>query len=263
MSDLLLDVRGLSVDVVRPDGETVRILHDVDLAVGRGTVMGVVGESGSGKTMLLRALMRILPDRATASFGRLAFDGAEVGASARAPRLPIAMVFQDPLTSFDPLRRIGGHLTEVVRRFQGVRGAEARRRASAALDDVGIPDPDRVLRQFPHELSGGMRQRALIAMALLARPEILVADEPTTALDATIQTQILALLARLQREQGLTIVIVTHDLGVVAALCDRVTVMKDGHVVETGATETVFADPQHPYTRELLAATPGAETHDD
>ncbi|WP_040166390.1 ABC transporter ATP-binding protein [Microbacterium gorillae] len=259
MSEPMLAVRGLDVDIVPPKGEPIPILRDVDLAVERGTVMGVVGESGSGKTMLLRALMRILPDRAKRDWHQVIFDGADVTERFDRERLPLAMVFQDPLTSFNPLRRIGGHLTEVIARFQHVRGGEAQARAVAALTDVGIPDPERVMRQYPHQLSGGMRQRAMIAMALLAEPEVLVADEPTTALDATIQAQILALLHRLQVQRGLTVVIVTHDLGVVAALCDRVTVMKDGRVVETGAVADVFADPQQEYTRTLLAAIPAAE----
>ena len=256
MSEPMLEVRNLVVDVVPARGDRISILRGVDLTVERGTVMGVVGESGSGKTMLLRALMSILPQRAERSWSRAVVGGYDLTtASKERPRM--AMVFQDPLTSFNPLRRIGGHLGEVVTRFQGLRGAAAQEASRDALQAVGIPNPERVLRQYPHQLSGGMRQRAMIAMALLAEPEVLVADEPTTALDATVQAQILALLHRLQQERSLTIVIVTHDLGVVAALCDRVTVMKDGKVVETGAVDDTFANPQHEYTRTLLAALPG------
>ncbi|MCD2498210.1 MULTISPECIES: ABC transporter ATP-binding protein [Microbacterium] len=262
MTDPILQIRGLNVDIVPPRAERIAILHDVDLTIERGTVMGVVGESGSGKTMLLRALMSILPQRAERRWDTCLVDGVDLTAP-RPARPAMAMVFQDPLTSFNPLRRIGGHLREVVRRFTALRGADAERACIAALTDVGIPDPARVMRSYPHELSGGMRQRAMIAMALLAEPELLVADEPTTALDATVQAQILALIHRLQAQRNLSVLIVTHDLGVVAALCDQVTVMKDGAVVETGAVDEVFAAPKHPYTRSLLAASPGAATREE
>lgn len=254
-----LAVTDLNVRIPQADGSEAHILKDVSVAVEAGHVLGIVGESGSGKTMLLRSLMKILPPKSIRTWESIEFDNRDVTATFDRERLPLSMVFQDPLTSFNPLRKIGGHLVEVVKRFQGVGGKEARLRAAVALDQVGIPAPERVLGQYPHELSGGMRQRCMIAMALLAEPEILVADEPTTALDATIQAQILSLLASLCRERGLTIMIVTHDLGVVAALCDQVAVMKDGRVVETGSVESVFTSPQDPYTKKLLAAIPGNE----
>ncbi len=259
----LLSISNLNVSITQPDGSVAHILHDVSVGVDRGEVLGIVGESGSGKTMLLRSLMKILPPRAVATMDALTFDDRDALATFERERLPLSMVFQDPLTSFNPLRKIGGHLTEVVKRFQGASGGAARVRAAAALDQVGIPHPKRVLGQYPHELSGGMRQRVMIAMALLSEPEVLVADEPTTALDATIQAQILSLLSSLRESRGLTIIVVTHDLGVVAALCDRVVVMKDGRVVETGPVEQVFADPQNAYTKSLLASIPhvdGLET---
>ena len=252
----LLSVSNLNVRIPQPDGSAAHILHDVSVAVDRGEVLGIVGESGSGKTMLLRSLMRILPARTDVTMDALTFDDRDVLPTFGRERLPLSMVFQDPLTSFNPLRKIGGHLTEVVKRFQKVSGPPARTRAAAALDQVGIPHPKRVMNQYPHELSGGMRQRVMIAMALLSEPEVLVADEPTTALDATIQAQILSLLSSLREQRGLTIMIVTHDLGVVAALCDRVVVMKDGRVVETGPVDEVFAAPQNEYTKTLLAAIP-------
>lgn len=255
----MLSIDKLNVEIPLADGSVAHILHDVSVSVERGEVLGIVGESGSGKTMLLRSLMKILPQRAVPTWGSITFDDRDVTATFDRERLPLSMVFQDPLTSFNPLRKIGGHLVEVVKRFQGVSGGEARDRAAAALDQVGIPSPRRVLGQYPHELSGGMRQRAMIAMALLAEPELLVADEPTTALDATIQAQILSLLASLRDERGLTIMIVTHDLGVVAALCDRVVVMKDGVVVESGTVDEVFHDPQNDYTKKLLTAIPHVE----
>ncbi|MGF3054353.1 ABC transporter ATP-binding protein [Microbacterium sp. YY-03] len=253
-----LSISNLNVSIGQPDGSTAHILHDVSIAVDRGEVLGIVGESGSGKTMLLRALMKILPPRAVATMDAITFDDRDVSPTFKRERLPLSMVFQDPLTSFNPLRKIGGHLTEVVKRFQKVSGSVARERAAAALEQVGIPHAKRVLGQYPHELSGGMRQRVMIAMALLSEPEVLVADEPTTALDATIQAQILSLLSSLRESRDLTIVIVTHDLGVVAALCDRVVVMKDGRVVETGPVNDVFAAPQNDYTKTLLAAIPRA-----
>ncbi len=256
MSNNLLRIQGLNVSITNRSGQTVQILRDVSVSAQDGGILGIVGESGSGKTMLLRSIMRILPENATQGWGAIDFDGRDVREDFARSRLPISMVFQDPLTSFNPLRRIGGHLTEVIKRFQGVRGKAAHELAVQALTQVEIPEPARVLGQFPHELSGGMRQRAMIAMALLVQPKLLLADEPTTALDATIQAQILALLAKLRQEEGLTVMLVTHDLGVVAALCDRMLVMKDGVVVEEGDVEAVFASPQHPYTRQLLDATP-------
>ncbi|MFC8681072.1 ABC transporter ATP-binding protein [Microbacterium ureisolvens] len=257
-SDLLLSVDGLHVDLPGRNGVRARVLHDVSFEVPRGRVVGIVGESGSGKTMLLRALMGILPDGASREWRRVLLDGEDVTATLPQRRLPAAMVFQDPMTSFNPLVRIGGHLTEVAQRFQKVGRRQATALAREALEAVRIPDPDGVLSRYPHELSGGMRQRAMIAMALLARPELLLADEPTTALDATIQAQILALLRTLQTERSLTVLIVTHDLGVVAAVCDDVLVMKDGRIVESGPVDRVFRGPRHPYTRELLDAAPAA-----
>ncbi|WP_106815952.1 ABC transporter ATP-binding protein [Microbacterium timonense] len=255
--DVLLSVDGLDVDLPGRTGGRVQVLDDVSFQVPRGRVVGIVGESGSGKTMLLRALMGILPDGATREWRQVLLDGEDITASLPRRPLPAAMVFQDPMTSFNPLVRIGKHLTEVVQRFQRIGRRQTYDLARDALTAVRIPDPDRVMSRYPHELSGGMRQRAMIAMALLARPELLLADEPTTALDATIQAQILALLRTLQAERALTVLIVTHDLAVVAAVCDDVLVMKDGRIVESGEVERVFREPRHPYTRELLAAVPG------
>jgi ABC-type dipeptide/oligopeptide/nickel transport system ATPase component len=257
-AEVLLEVDGLTADLPGRTGGRVRVLDDVSFQVPRGRVVGIVGESGSGKTMLLRSLLDLLPAGADRSWDRVVLDGADITSELPRRRLPAAMVFQDPMTSFNPLVRIGGHLTEVAQRFQRVGRREATALARDALVAVRIPDPDRVLSRYPHELSGGMRQRAMIAMALLARPELLLADEPTTALDATIQAQILALLRTLQAERALTVLIVTHDLGVVAAVCDDVLVMKDGRIVETGPVDRVFAEPQHPYTKTLLAAAPVA-----
>ncbi|GAA2986082.1 oligopeptide transport system ATP-binding protein [Microbacterium terrae] len=248
----LLRIDGLTVDLPAAHG-TFRVIEDQSLDVPVGAVVGIVGESGSGKSMLLRAITDILPDGSTRTWERAEFDGQPVADTAR---LPIAMVFQDPMTSFNPLMRVGAHLVEVARRQRRSSRADAKKRAIEALAAARVPDPERVFGRYPHELSGGLRQRAMIAMALLAEPRLLLADEPTTALDATVQAEILALLAQLRDERRLTIVIVTHDLGVVAAICDTVAVMKDGAIVERGPVDTVFAEPQHPYTRSLLAAAP-------
>ncbi|MDQ7991955.1 MAG: ABC transporter ATP-binding protein [Propionicimonas sp.] len=254
-----LRLSGLTVDITSRDGAAVRVLHDVDFRVGRGEIVGVVGESGSGKTMLMRSVVDILPERAIRSWSACEVDGSDRTARERRERLPVSMIFQDPMTSLNPVRRIGFHLVEVIRRFQRLTGQRAKRLAIDTLDQVGIDDPARRYRQYPHELSGGMRQRVMIAMALLARPALLIADEPTTALDVTVQAQILDLITSLRRDAGLSVALVTHDLGVVAGTCDRVAVMCRGRIVEEGTTDEVFYDARHPYTRALLAAVPGAD----
>ncbi|MDR1152111.1 MAG: ABC transporter ATP-binding protein [Bifidobacteriaceae bacterium] len=250
----VLEVAGLSVDIVGRRGERRRIVRDVNLAVARGEVLGIVGESGSGKTMTLRANLSLLPDAARRRWTTCQIAGVPGG---RRERWPVAMVFQDPMTSLNPLRPVGFHLTEVVARFQGVGKARARQAAVAALERVGIDDPARRFRQYPHELSGGMRQRTMIAMALLARPALLFADEPTTALDVTVQAQILDVIRQVNRDDGLSVVLVTHDLGVVAEMCHRVAVMWEGRVVEEATVDEIFYDPRHPYTVGLLNAMPG------
>jgi ABC-type dipeptide/oligopeptide/nickel transport system ATPase component len=257
---LVLDIGGLSLDIAAADGTVAPILRDVDLAVPRGSVMGLVGESGSGKTMTMRALLALTPAGARTSWERLAVAGVErppgLGRRARV-RWPVAMVFQDPMTSLNPLRKVGFHLTEVIGRFQPVPGRQARELAVETLRQVGIDQPARRFGQYPHELSGGMRQRAMIAMALLAKPALLIADEPTTALDVTVQAQILDLIHQVRLSEGLSVVLVTHDLGVVAEMCDAVAVMRSGRIVEEGLVDEVFYDPRHPHTVELLAAMPG------
>ena len=258
MTDVLR-VAGLTVDIPNRDGVAVRVLHDVDFTVGHGEIVGVVGESGSGKTMLMRSVVDILPETAIRTWTACEVDGVDRTTRSRGDRLPVSMIFQDPMTSLNPVRRIGYLLVEVIRRFQGVTGGRARQLGIEALDQVGIDDPARRFRQYPHELSGGMRQRVMIAMALLAKPSLLIADEPTTALDVTVQAQILDLITDLRREARLAVALVTHDLGVVAGTCDRVAVMCRGRVVEVGTTDEIFYDPQHPYTRSLLAAAPGTE----
>lgn len=253
MTSEALFVQGLSVDITTAR-DSVRVLDDVNLTVDTKEIVGIVGESGSGKTMLLRCVMDLLPRSAVRTWDACRLAGVDL--TTRHPRrLPASMVFQDPMTSLNPVRRIGFHLLEIIARWQRLRGSAAKTLAIDSLERVGIPEPRRRLRQYPHELSGGMRQRVMIAMALLARPQVLFADEPTTALDVTVQAQILDLLSDLRRD-GLTIVLVTHDLGVVAGLCDRVVVMHGGTVVEQAPVDDLFSSPQHPYTRRLLDAMP-------
>lgn len=248
----LLSIENLTIDLPTA-GAPFRVIDHQSLEVPAGGILGIVGESGSGKTMLLRAIKGVLPDGAVRTWSRAEFDGAPID---DLDALPTAMIFQDPMTSFNPLMRIGAHLVEVARRHEKLSRSAARDRAIDALTAARVPDAARVFGRYPHELSGGLRQRAMIAMSLLAAPRLLLADEPTTALDATVQAEILALIAQLRTERQLTVVIVTHDLGVVAALCDTVAVMKDGAIVERGTVDAIFDDPQHPYTRSLLAAAP-------
>ena len=251
----LLSVRGLSV---RIGGVTP--VDGVDLDVAPGEVLGIVGESGSGKSLTLRAILR-LPPSAAAS-GSVAWQGRELlGMPEPAMRQvrggQIAMVFQEPMSALNPLLPIGLQITESLAAHRGLRGAAASRRAVELLDQVGIPDARRRLANYPHEFSGGMRQRAMIAIALAAGPKLLLADEPTTALDVTIQDQILKLLLRLKDELVMSVVLVTHDLGVIAATCDRVVVLYAGRVMESGPVAAIFRKPSHAYTLGLLRSLPG------
>jgi oligopeptide/dipeptide ABC transporter ATP-binding protein len=238
----------------------VSAVSDVTLSIGQGEIFGVVGESGSGKTTLAMAMMRLLPKNATVS-GKLIFKGRDLATmgpadlrSLRGDR--IGMVFQDPLTSLDPSYGIGSQVAETVRAHQNVSDRVARQRALDLLKEVGIPAAEERYADPPHRFSGGMRQRVVIATALANDPDLLLADEPTTALDVTIQAQILALLEELRARRQMTIVLIAHDLAVVAQLCDRVGVMYAGQLVETAPVEDLFPDPWHPYTRALLDALP-------
>jgi oligopeptide/dipeptide ABC transporter ATP-binding protein len=257
--EALLEVRGLSVDFQTPRGR-VHALRDVDLMVPRGEVVGLVGESGCGKTTLVSAVMRLLAENAEIRSGQILFDGQDILTLApdRLRRLRgdrIAMVFQDPMTALNPVLTIATQAIDVQYRAQASR-AEKRRRAIAMLRRVGIPDPERRIDRYPHEFSGGMRQRICIALALIAGPDLLIADEPTTALDVTLEAQIIHLLRELKDEVKGSILFVSHHLGLVAELCDRVTVMYAGEVVETGTVHDVFHRPQHPYTAALLRCDP-------
>nr|WP_223245451.1 ABC transporter ATP-binding protein [Streptomyces sp. CBMA156] len=255
----MLAVRGLRVDFAGPAGP-VPAVRGVDLTLRRGETLGIVGESGSGKSVTALSVLGLLPRTASLS-GSVRLDGRElVGlpgrelAAIRGRR--IAMVFQDPLSAFTPVYRIGDQIAEAVRIHQRVDKAAARRRAAELLDLVGIPAPGRALDSFPHEFSGGMRQRAMIAMAVANEPDILLADEPTTALDVTIQAQVLDVLRTAQRETGAALVLVSHDLGVIAGTADRVAVMYAGRVVETAGVDELFAAPHHPYSLGLIGALP-------
>ena len=238
----------------------VPALHGVDLDVGAGEAVGLVGESGCGKSVTWLAALGLLPVSASIA-GSVTLEGDEIlGAPAgtldRVRGGRIAMIFQDPASSLNPVHRVGRQVTEALRLHRGLAGGGARAEARRLFDLVGIPDPARRLDAYPHELSGGQNQRVMIAMALAGQPQLLVADEPTTALDATIQAQILDLLRRLQADTGMALVLISHDLGVVADICSRVGVMYAGRIVEQAPADRLFAHPAHPYTRGLLAALP-------
>lgn len=255
----VLDIERLSVRYKKPNGDEVIAVHDFTLSVAKGECVGIVGESGAGKSQAFLAAMSLLPSHAIVG-GSVRFQEAEVlGAEAatlnriRGSRL--AMVFQDPLTSLTPHLTIEEQIAETLRAHAGLSTTQARQRVLELLTRVQISDPRRRLNQYPHELSGGMRQRVMIAMALACSPAMVIADEPTTALDVTIQAQIIRLLSDLKREHALALVLITHDLGIVAGIADRVVVMQAGLVVEQGDVQTLLTAPQHPHTRALLAAT--------
>ncbi|MDW3215287.1 MAG: ABC transporter ATP-binding protein [Ilumatobacteraceae bacterium] len=254
----------LAVDEVCTDFTTergqLRAVDGVSLRVSVGETLGIVGESGSGKSVLMRTIMGLLPRHGVTVAGQAVFDGQDLLGSRRTTRrlwgTEIAMVFQDPMTSLNPTKRVGQHITESLRYHLRLGRRDAQREAISLLDQVGIPDAARRVDQYPHELSGGMRQRVTIAVAIACRPRLLIADEPTTALDVTVQQQILELLGRLQAERGMAMILVTHDLGVVAGRTDRVAVMYSGRIIETAETAATFADVRHPYTEGLLASIP-------
>jgi peptide/nickel transport system ATP-binding protein len=254
----LVEIKGLTI---RFTGErTVHAVNDVDLSLGDGEVLGLLGESGSGKSVTLRALMRLLPRKRTQISGSvkvlgrdvLALDDEELSAFRGQT---VSMIFQEPGLALDPVYTIGRQIAETVMRHEGKSHAEGRARALEMLEVVRIPSAKRRLDAYPHEMSGGMRQRAMIALALACRPKILLADEPTTALDATVQIQILLLLRELQREFGMSVIFVTHDIGVAIEICDRIAVMYAGQIVEQGTLRQIVRSPVHPYARGLLAST--------
>jgi peptide/nickel transport system ATP-binding protein len=278
MADLLLDVRGLKIGFDTDRG-LARVLDQVNFQIGRGEIVGLVGESGCGKTTLARAILGILPKNATRSGdSEIVFDGADLlqmgpqdlETEIRGRR--ITFVPQDPFTSFNPVFSIGAQLEELMKwkspeaevgtgfSFYGrERRRQDRAKVLELLRIVQLPDPEGILRKFPHEVSGGQRQRLMIAMALLPDPQLIIADEPTTALDVTIQAQILKLLRRLATERGVSVLFTTHDLGTAYEICDRITVMYAGQEVETAPSDDFFATPRHPYTKRLLESLPSRE----
>ncbi len=258
----LLEIRDLQTSFFTERGE-VRVVDHVSLSIAPGRLMGLVGESGSGKTITALSIMRLLPERARVVGGEIRFDGRNLlqlseEEMRRMRGAKIAMIFQEPMTSLNPVFTIGSQIAEAVRLHQGVSRAQARQRAIEMLRVVKIADPERRVDDYPHQLSGGMRQRVMIAMALSCRPRLLIADEPTTALDVTIQSQILDLIRELQQQFELAVLLVTHDLGIVAEYADDVTILYSSRVMEQAAAGELFANPLNPYTRALLQSIPGA-----
>ncbi|MCW2750695.1 MAG: transporter [Aeromicrobium sp.] len=265
VGEVVLDVQGLTVDFVTDHGWT-RVVSDVSFSIGRGEILAVVGESGSGKSVMGLACLGLLPKNTSrVSAGSVAFKSNQVLSlpkrqleNLRGNR--IAMVFQEPMTSLNPVYRVGDQIAEVVRRHRGASRREARTRALEVLDLVGIPRPAERASAYPHEFSGGMRQRVMIAMALACEPDVLIADEPTTALDVTIQVQVLDLLRGLRDQLGMAVLFITHDLGVVADIADRAMVMYGGHAVEMATVYDLFARPRHPYAEGLMRSMPQVGT---
>jgi len=260
MSRPVLEIDSLRT-VFRTQQGLVPAVDDVSISVPRGRTLGIVGESGCGKSMLSLSVMRLVPSPGRIEAGSVKLDGldllrlsAEEMRAVRGGR--VAMIFQEPMTSLNPVHRVGAQIVEALRVHKPAPERQLRERAIEALRRVRIPAPERRFEEYPHQLSGGMRQRVMIAMALACEPELLIADEPTTALDVTIQAQILDLLRGLQRETGMSIVLITHDLGVIAEMADEVAVMYAGKVVETAPVQAIFEDPQHPYTLGLLGSIP-------
>jgi peptide/nickel transport system ATP-binding protein len=264
----LLEIENLRI-CIDADGELLPIVDDISLTVKEGEILALVGESGCGKSVTAQSIMRLLPKTLKIESGQITLHSPKQGKSVDITGLDprgneirqirgeeIAMIFQEPMSSFSPLYTIGNQVGEVVRIHRKASKKEARAVAVDMLNKVGIPDPDRVVDQYPHELSGGMRQRAMIAKALSCDPALLIADEPTTALDVTIQAQVLSLMHKLQGEFGMAIVFITHDLGVVAQVADKVAIMYLGEIVEQGVTREVLKNPKHPYTVNLLEAVP-------
>jgi len=261
----LLDVRDLTTEFVIKRGGVRHIIRAVDgvsFHIGRGDIVGLVGESGSGKSVAARSIIRLVSPPGRVASGSIVFEGRDLarlneGELRHVRGARIGFVFQEPMTALNPVFTIGDQIAEALIVHRVARGAAARARAVELLDAVRMPDPSRRARDYPHQLSGGMRQRALIAAAIACQPSLLIADEPTTALDVTIQAEILDLLGSMRDRFGLSLLLITHDLGVVARLADRVAVMYAGRIIEEGAMRDVLAAPQHPYTRGLLASLPG------
>ncbi|MEK5164064.1 ABC transporter ATP-binding protein [Paenibacillus sp. FSL R5-0527] len=257
----LLEISGLRTEFTTPGG-VIKAVDGVSFTVSKGETLGIVGESGCGKSITSLSIMQLLPKRVgRVAAGEIRFEGKNLLTASRREMRQIrgnriAMIFQEPMTSLNPVFKVGKQVSEAARYHLKIGKQEARRRVVEMLAKVGIPRPEKIFDQYPHQLSGGMRQRVMIAMAMVCNPSLLIADEPTTALDVTIQAQILDLMRDLQSKEGTSIMMITHDLGVVAEMCDRVVIMYAGQVVEETDVKTLFREPRHPYTRGLLASLP-------
>jgi oligopeptide/dipeptide ABC transporter ATP-binding protein len=256
----LLEIESLRVEFPGAAGPLVAV-KGVDLAIEAGEIVGLVGESGSGKSLTCRAVMQMVPEPGAISSGAIRFDGEDVLALRKSKLRDfrahsVGMIYQNPFGSLNPVTRVGAQIAETLRVNRGLSRDAAKTEAVALLDRVGIEDPERRSRAYPHELSGGMCQRVMIAIATASSPRLMLADEPTTALDVTTQAQILKLLGKMRAEEGMAMLLVSHDFGVIAQACDRVAVMYGGHIVETGPVETIYHEPEHPYTRALLNSVP-------
>ena len=259
MTEPILSIDDLHIQFATRRG-ALRAVNGISLDIMPGEIFGIVGETGCGKSITGLSVMQLLPETATVT-GRITFDGRDIlsqseGQMRRIRGREIAMIFQDPTTSLNPVFTVGQQMERVIRTQLKLSKKAARQKTEEMLTAVGLPDVTRIRKNYPHQLSGGMKQRAMIAMALSCNPKLLIADEPTTALDVTIQAQILELLKELRDQFGIAIMFITHNLGVVAQLCDRMAVLYAGRVAETGRTETIFTEPRHPYTKGLLAAVP-------
>ena len=263
MEKRILDVKQMRTSFKTSKGQ-VEAIRGIDLYVNEGEILGIVGESGSGKSVTMKSVMGLLP-----SYAKVESDGIfykDINLTELSEKelqkyrgKEMAMIFQDPMTALNPLRKVGYHLVQVIQRYKKCSKAEAEKIGIEMLAQVGIPTPETRMKQYPHEFSGGMRQRVLIAMALSCEPSLLIADEPTTALDVTIQAQILELLKKIHDERNMSIVIISHDMGVMANMCDRIAVMYGGIIVEEGAVDEIFYTPKHPYTKALLKSIPHPE----
>ena len=264
----ILEVQGLSASFPAQEGPPAQVLNGVDFSMQEGEILGIVGESGSGKTMTALSVLQLLPSACRIDAGQILFRGNGLLALGNRQMnairgREISMIFQNPRSSLNPLYRVEKTLSQVLRTHRGLTGKAARDRSIELLRDVGLSDPERILRRYPHELSGGMAQRVMIAFALASEPKLLIADEPTTALDVTVQLQVIELLAKLRREHGLTLLLITHNLSVIAEVCDRVMVMYLGRIVEHGPVLEIFDHPRHPYTLGLLGSRPTVDTEDE
>jgi oligopeptide transport system ATP-binding protein len=266
MSDYLLDIEHEQLSFFTPAGE-VKALNDVTIRLGEGEVLGVVGESGSGKSVTAYSLMGLVAHPGKLIGGTIEFNGHKINDMSEKEMCKmrgneVSIIFQDPMTSLNPVYTIGNQIEEVIRLHTDKDRKQAHERARELLELVGINEPEKRLKQYPHELSGGMRQRVMIAIALACEPKLLIADEPTTALDVTIQAQILELMIELKEKLGMAIIMITHDLGIVANMCEKIAVMYAGHIIEYGTADDIFYNPRHEYTKGLLRSIPRLDTTD-